>query len=146
VVWSTTMSKENLSTAVFDPTNRYLALVDNDKGFRLLELATLKEIKAFDLPKDATLWNPQFSPDGKRFSVVAQDLTNSNHRSLDPNNFEQGEVWLADVTRPNQPERVVLPPNAASQSIWTPDGKSLVVRALGVLYVIDATKIRPATQ
>jgi Tol biopolymer transport system component len=146
IIWRTTQKAKAYNFAVFDPKSRFLILSDETDGVRYLDLATLKESKGFDLPVKSSLQHQQFSPDGSKLALLTHDLSNGNPRSADPNSFEQPILWIVDLARPTQPERVVLPPNRSWQFLWTPDGRSLVVPAIGVLYVLDATNIAATTR
>jgi WD40 repeat protein len=141
VMAKTTLGSGGLDYAVFDPKNRSLAVVDGGTGVRLLDLKTMKSENAFGIPKKATAWFPQFSPDGTRFSIVTFDMSDTNPRSSDPSSTVQPILWLLDLNRPTKPERAVLPPFRASRSNWTPDGKRVVVTAADRLWILDATNV-----
>jgi WD40 repeat protein len=146
IVWRTTQKAKAYNFAEFDPKGRFLMLCDEEQRVRYLDLDTLKESKGFDLPPQSPLRHQQFSPDGTKVALLTHDLSNVNPRSMDPNSFDQPILWLVDLARPSEPERVVLPPNRSWQFVWTPDSKSVVVRALDCLWVLDATNIAATTR
>jgi hypothetical protein len=146
VEWRATVKNDSLNWSVFDPFSRLMVLVDRAGVVYLFDLQARKQVKAFNLPKNSIPWYPQFSPGGNRFAMISEDDDAIHVRGDDPNSYPQSILWLLDLSKPTQPERVVLPRNRAIRFLWTPDGKSLVVPAFGVLYVLDATNIAPTTR
>lgn len=140
IAWKTMLhSDDKAAYSMFDPKCRYLSVVNNELGCRFIDLQTLKEAGGFALPKEATIWYPHFSPDGRRFAVMTYDMTNQNARNADPTTAAKAVVWLADMSKPSTPERIVLPASRATQFVWTSDGKSIVVRGSDRMFVLDAT-------
>jgi WD40 repeat protein len=139
LVWKTTLAGGSTGRAEFDPQSKFLATIDGPEC-KVLDLATFKYTGKLDLPKSASVGLFSFSPDGRRCAFISQDFTKVNVRAVDPDSFEQPILWLFDVATPQSAEQLVLPPNRTLELRWTPDGKSLVIRAIDRFFVIDAVR------